>query len=209
VARGGPEGCRCPASGAREDPPQVARASCVARPGALRRLGMDSEGGSSGSLCRSLGRVAELADAQDSGSCVRKDVGVQVPPRPLRGTDISGRIAPTKPWPECRSEAQLPHDGADSPRIPGRSPTTPQTRASDSCGFLTPDAKQPPGWLVQREITCLRRWAVGPGRRWHQALRPQPPWSEPGRTSSGTWSSAGWGACGPSWPRFPSWPGIG
>jgi hypothetical protein len=28
------------------------------------------------------GRVAELADAQDSGSCVRKDVGVQVPPRP-------------------------------------------------------------------------------------------------------------------------------
>jgi hypothetical protein len=26
--------------------------------------------------------VAELADAQDSGSCVRKDVGVQVPPRP-------------------------------------------------------------------------------------------------------------------------------
>jgi hypothetical protein len=36
----------------------------------------------SGSLYRSLGRVAELADAQDSGSCVRKDVGVQVPPRP-------------------------------------------------------------------------------------------------------------------------------
>src|SRR5579864_4722551 len=37
----------------------------------------------SGSLSRpSLGRVAELADAQDSGSCVRKDVGVQVPPRP-------------------------------------------------------------------------------------------------------------------------------
>ena len=31
-----------------------------------------------------LGRVAELADAQDSGSCVRKDVGVQVPPRPRR-----------------------------------------------------------------------------------------------------------------------------
>ncbi len=30
----------------------------------------------------SFGRVAELADAQDSGSCVRKDVGVQVPPRP-------------------------------------------------------------------------------------------------------------------------------
>src|SRR6266508_3725862 len=32
-----------------------------------------------------LGRVAELADAQDSGSCVRKDVGVQVPLRPGLG----------------------------------------------------------------------------------------------------------------------------
>ena len=33
-------------------------------------------------MTTSSGRVAELADAQDSGSCVRKDVGVQVPPRP-------------------------------------------------------------------------------------------------------------------------------
>ena len=31
------------------------------------------------------GRVAELADAQASGACVRKDVGVQVPPRPPSG----------------------------------------------------------------------------------------------------------------------------
>ena len=31
---------------------------------------------------RTPGRVAELADAQASGACVRKDVGVQVPPRP-------------------------------------------------------------------------------------------------------------------------------
>ena len=30
-----------------------------------------------------LARVAELADAQDSGSCARKGVGVQVPPRAL------------------------------------------------------------------------------------------------------------------------------
>ncbi len=29
--------------------------------------------------------MAELVDAQDSGSCVRKDVGVQVPPRPPLG----------------------------------------------------------------------------------------------------------------------------
>src|SRR6516164_3601603 len=39
---------------------------------------------------RSLGRVAELADAQDSGSCVRKDVRVQVPPRPLTSLTHSG-----------------------------------------------------------------------------------------------------------------------
>src|SRR5262245_64780278 len=31
------------------------------------------------------GRVAESADAQASGACVRKDVGVQVPPRPPAG----------------------------------------------------------------------------------------------------------------------------
>jgi hypothetical protein len=52
-----------------------------------------------------LGRVAELADAQDSGSCVRKDVGVQVPPRPLahfgpgmpsRGRK-SGQVSPVPP----------------------------------------------------------------------------------------------------------------
>src|SRR5918996_5555026 len=47
-----------------------------------------------GTLARSPdGRVAELADAQASGACVRKDVGVQVPPRPpLRclGTPCTG-----------------------------------------------------------------------------------------------------------------------
>jgi hypothetical protein len=36
--------------------------------------------------------VAELADAQDSGSCVRKDMGVQVPPRPLRVPDRTPSI---------------------------------------------------------------------------------------------------------------------
>ncbi len=32
--------------------------------------------------CLVSGRVAKLADAQASGACIRKDVGVQVPPRP-------------------------------------------------------------------------------------------------------------------------------
>ena len=36
------------------------------------------------------GRVAELADAQDSGSCDRKVVGVQVPPRPHNETYQAG-----------------------------------------------------------------------------------------------------------------------
>jgi hypothetical protein len=42
----------------------------------------EESAGAATTVVRSLGRVAELADAQDSGSCVRKDVGVQVPPRP-------------------------------------------------------------------------------------------------------------------------------
>ena len=33
-------------------------------------------------MLQGLGRVAKLADAQASGACIRKDVGVQVPPRP-------------------------------------------------------------------------------------------------------------------------------
>ena len=62
-----------------------------AREGFGRRLTWsprrESGGGRTGAppattVVRSPGRVAELADAQDSGSCVRKDVGVQVPPRP-------------------------------------------------------------------------------------------------------------------------------
>ncbi len=35
-------------------------------------------------MSHALGRVAELADAQDSGSCEGNLVGVQVPPRPPR-----------------------------------------------------------------------------------------------------------------------------
>src|SRR5690606_31403347 len=37
------------------------------------------------------GRVAELADAQDSGSCGVTPVGVQVPPRPQSRVFIGGR----------------------------------------------------------------------------------------------------------------------
>jgi hypothetical protein len=47
-----------------------------------------SSGGPAGSfthvalVTHHSGEWRNLADAQDSGSCVRKDVGVQVPPRP-------------------------------------------------------------------------------------------------------------------------------
>ena len=51
----------------------------------------------SGSVAGSLGRVAELADAQDSGSCVRKDVGVQVPPRPPGAVCETSPIAFAEP----------------------------------------------------------------------------------------------------------------
>src|ERR1039458_5629750 len=40
--------------------------------------------------CEVSGRVAELADAQASGACIRKDVGVQVPPRPPKNPPCQG-----------------------------------------------------------------------------------------------------------------------
>src|SRR5579863_1443307 len=55
--------------------------ACTSVPPQVGTLPMARDG--SANLGRSLGRVAELADAQDSGSCVLTDVGVQVPPRPL------------------------------------------------------------------------------------------------------------------------------
>src|SRR2546423_11664508 len=57
----------------------------------------NTERGRSGTLDFPHGRVAELADAQDSGSCVRKDVGVQVPPRPLLPIAMSRDIVHTCP----------------------------------------------------------------------------------------------------------------
>ena len=58
---------------------------------------------------RSLGRVAELADAQDSGSCVRKDVGVQVPPRPL----VVVGLTTTTTW-SCSTGPVRPQAGLGS-----------------------------------------------------------------------------------------------
>ena len=61
-------------------------ASCQRRAGGRPRPGFGLFGvrGRSASVTGALARVAELADAQDSGSCVRKDVRVQVPPRAQR-----------------------------------------------------------------------------------------------------------------------------
>ena len=80
------------------------------RPGRSARRGSKGAGSwisvsdSSGSLYGSLGRVAELADAQDSGSCVRKDVGVQVPPRPPTSQeDFTSKGARDQPHLHCQS----------------------------------------------------------------------------------------------------------
>src|SRR5437868_10445051 len=52
-----------------------------------------------------LGRVAELADAQDSGSCPGNRVGVQLPPRPLQ-----------EPWHEALSSRRGGLTRADADR---------------------------------------------------------------------------------------------
>ena len=63
------------------------------RPGWHPRAGRRSPSEVAATLAHSLGRVAELADAQASGACVRKDVGVQVPPRPPEGAGSRGRAS--------------------------------------------------------------------------------------------------------------------
>src|SRR5436309_11251165 len=64
-----------------------------------RRLFGQGDGGGRLVRCHfpTTGRVAELADAQASGACVRKDVGVQVPPRPP--TDGSRQNVGRRPVP--------------------------------------------------------------------------------------------------------------
>src|SRR6202167_6515808 len=48
-------------------------------------------------MLQGLGRVAKLADAQASGACIRKDVGVQVPPRPpCDVSELLGRLNPQR-----------------------------------------------------------------------------------------------------------------
>src|SRR5205814_2163323 len=53
------------------------------------------------------GRVAELADAQASGACVRKDVGVQVPPRPPTSRGGRGRNPSSHPYASCSRNRDL------------------------------------------------------------------------------------------------------
>ena len=92
-----------------------------------------------------LGRVAELADALDSGSSVRKDVGVQVPPRP----PLSGS-SPTDPvfkYPLCssrlgRSRRGAAASAADLGHDPGSSTfgRSPSPRQRSGLGGATPSA---------------------------------------------------------------------
>jgi hypothetical protein len=70
-------------------------------------------------VVRSPGRVAELADAQDSGSCVRKDVGVQVPPRPRTHAGVPTELG--TPTDRSRAERLSGHFRKEPWREPGRS----------------------------------------------------------------------------------------
>ena len=73
-------------------------------------------------------RVAELADAQDSGSCVRKDVRVQVPPRaPLLGVPAA---ASSPGPPALRSWIRTPDPAVPPHPVVVRSPPAPPAAPS-------------------------------------------------------------------------------
>jgi NADPH-dependent 2,4-dienoyl-CoA reductase/sulfur reductase-like enzyme len=64
------------------------------------------------------GEWRNLADAQDSGSCVRKDVGVQVPPRPRFGFSPAGRaVAPQTVPAERNGDGSRHHARSSNSRL--------------------------------------------------------------------------------------------
>src|ERR1019366_881260 len=83
--------------------------------------------------CEVSGRVAELADAQASGACIRKDVGVQVPPRPPaevlldRGTSDDS----------YRTDAPSPTKATDNSPAPDVASTRGAARHSSPAAFAT------------------------------------------------------------------------
>ena len=92
-----------------------------------------------------LGRVAELADALASGASVRKDVGVQVPPRPLsrrrsaHTRESCNRPTSTELLPVPRNQRQNGSRGVVEYRW--RSPRGERLRAQP---FRWPDARNAP-----------------------------------------------------------------
>ena len=72
-----------------------------------------------------LARVAELADAQDSGSCVRKDVRVQVPPRaPPSGPDPAAAVNLRRLDPAGPPRQTVAHTRPTRLPAPSRRPST-------------------------------------------------------------------------------------
>ena len=131
------------------------------------------------------GRVAELADAQASGACVRKDVGVQVPPRPLASRDGQNRLRGTFRRAEFRRRSG--HSGCDAGADgwPSRRADASRSVASTRC------------WVDTAHIGC---WWIGcgPGES-----RRKTPRSTNGRRRSRR-AMACAGGTGTTWSGFPS-----
>ena len=105
------------------------------------------------SVTVSLGRVAELADAEDSGSCVRKDVGVQVPPRPPALTwPVAGWLPARSSTSTCRYNHFATRSAAHTLALPWEAGSALQLRARGCADIgrsaVGPDPHRPvaPGW---------------------------------------------------------------
>ena len=128
---------------------------------------------------RAHARVAELADAQDSGSCARKGVGVQVPPR--------ARVSFGTPR---EAEASIPRLAASSRAVGGAGDPPPRSWAV--AGRIASMLSIPARGHATRP-TRGRRVDPTPGSRHRRSGRrsaccrgtPSPGGRAPGRASSG------------------------
>ena len=110
-----------------------------------------------------------MADAQDSGSCVRKDVGVQLPPRPPhltcevrpRGSIRREIVGSTERARNLVAGRRLCRDSAGSIRAAGSEPEAGVDRTSDEEGTCHGG----PSWDGAWRLPCWRTAQATPGRR--------------------------------------------
>ena len=102
--------------------------------------------------------MAELADAQDSGSCVRKDVRVQVPPRPPQGSyqtpdrSLPNRFVTEKVFFPCVDESGSGVPTETIGRLRIRSRSLPRGYAYLS----VPDDSFQDGWFYSGDLAAQR-----------------------------------------------------